>query len=317
MTASDDLEISGSASLAFGSTDLSLTLGSAAQPGLAFSGGALTSLDATASLNATIASVTFSATALNVTYTAASGNTPDEFTVTGDASLSASSAGLTESIAVDFGGGSTTGLVISGGTIESLNMTVTASLAVGGVTFDTNGLIVTYVPSATSPEVTITGDADFTVASVGTVDVDFGGPGTQGLVITNGTLSSLNMTVTSSLSIGGVTFTTSGLTITENVSANTFTMTGAPASTPAAWRTSRSSSAARPRTAIPASTGLVITKREPDQPGRYGQLDHHRGRRHPHRRRPAPRLQRRRPARPHSRSAERPPPRSPAWGASA
>ena len=147
-----------------------------------------------------------------MTYTAASGNTPDQFTVTGDASLSARFGGSTESIAVDFGGGSTTGLVLSGGTVQSLNMTVTSSLVVGGVTFDTSGLIVTYDRRRRrAREVTITGDSDFTVAGVGTVDVDFGGPGTQGLVITNGALSSLNMTVTSNLSVGGVTFTTSGL----------------------------------------------------------------------------------------------------------
>ncbi len=226
VTASDDLEISGSASLAFGTTVLSLTLGSAAQPGLAFTGGTLTSLDATAGLNATLGGARFSASALNLTYTAASGNTPAEFTVTGVASLSASFRGAIESIAVDFGGGSTTGLVLSGGTIESLNMTVTSSFVAGGVTFGTNGLIATYVASATSPEVTFTGNAHFSVAGVGTVAVDLGGPGTQGLVIINDALASLNMTVTSSLKIGGVSFTTSGLTITENVAARVFTVTG-------------------------------------------------------------------------------------------
>ena len=259
-SASDSFSASGSATLDFpNGPDFSLTLGSPASPGLVLSGGALSRLDATTNLNATIAAVAFSAAALNLTYAAAKGSTPDQFTLTGDASLSPSIGGSPESIAVDLGGGSTQGLVLSGGKVTSLNMTVTSSLVVANASFDTAGLIITDNVSASGNVFTITGDSDLSVGGVGKVDVDFGGPDSQGLIITNGTLSSLNMTVTSSLTIGGVAFTTSGLLITENVSTNTFTMTGAATLTRGIWPTSRCSSAARASNGNAASTGLVIT----------------------------------------------------------
>ena len=165
----------------------------------------------------------------------------------------------TESIGVDFGGGSTTGLVLSNDKIESLNMTLTASLAVGGVTFATNGLIVTDDVSATNPEVTITGTSSFTVGSVGTVKVDFGGPGTQGLVITNDALASLNMTVTSSLTVGGLMFQTSGLLITEDVGASMFTMTGDASVSIGSLANLNVQFGSPASNGNAASTGLVIT----------------------------------------------------------
>ena len=89
----EQLAISGAADLKIGSNfDLSLTLGTSSSPGLVIQNGSLTSLAATANLNSTIGAVTFTATALNVTYTPAAGETPDEFTVAGDASLRPKSA---------------------------------------------------------------------------------------------------------------------------------------------------------------------------------------------------------------------------------
>ena len=170
----------------------------------------------------------FSATALKVTYTPASGTTPDQFTVTGDASLGASIGGTTQTIGVDFGGGGTTGLVLSGGTVQSLNMTITASLSVGGVSFDTSGLVVTDDVSASSSEFTITGPSDFTLGQPRDDRRRLRGrrhPGTR--LLENGSLSSLNMTVTSSsLTVGGLRFTATDLAIAETVSTGMFTMTG-------------------------------------------------------------------------------------------
>jgi hypothetical protein len=260
VSASDSFSVSGSAALDLPSgPDLSLTLGTLANPGLVFSNGSLTSLSATANFNATIAAVSFSATALNVTYAPASGITPAQFTVTGDASLTASIGGSSESLNVDFGGGSTAGLVLSGGKVSSLNMTVDSSLVVASVTFDTVGLIITDNVSAAGNVFTMTGSSDFTVGSVGKINVNFGGMGSQGLIITNGSLSSLNMTVTAAITVGGVSFNTTGLVITENVSAHQFTMTGAASFTAGSLVNIQVEFGGPASNGNAASTGLVIT----------------------------------------------------------
>ena len=58
------------------------------------------------------------------------------------------------------------------------------------------------------------------------VDVDFGGDGTQGLVIQNGALVSMDMAVTSSIDIAGLTFGTQGLTLTYTDSTDQWVLTG-------------------------------------------------------------------------------------------
>ena len=65
--------------------------------------------------------------------------------------------------------------------------------------------------SATST-FTMTGDVTANVAGVSVLTVDFGGGSTQGLVITNGKLTTLNMTVASGFSVAGMNFS-SGLVI--------------------------------------------------------------------------------------------------------
>ncbi len=258
-TASNLFQVWGSASLAFpGSSNLTLTLGSATSPGMIFSDGALTSLNATTDLKSSFSGATLTATGLNVTYTAAEGTAQDQLTFTGSASLAASIGGSSESISVDLGGGSTAGLVLSGGALQSLNMTVTSNVAVAGVTFDAVGLIITDTISGSSNLFTMTGASNFSVSSIGQVNVDFGGTGTQGLIISNGALTSLNMTVNSSFSVGGVTFTTTNLVMTETVSAQTFTMTGG-ASLSAGSLADVSVQFGSPAAdGNPASTGLVI-----------------------------------------------------------
>src|SRR5205085_2413897 len=97
------------------------------------------------------------------------------------------------------------------------------SVSVGGLSFTSTDLTITYTSSTST--FTMTGDASFTLAG-NTVSVDFGGGTTQGLVITQGSLVSLDMTVEGGFSVGGLSFTSSGLTVTYAASTSTFTMTG-------------------------------------------------------------------------------------------
>ena len=54
----------------------------------------------------------------------------------------------------------------------------------------------------------------------------FGGANSTGLVVTNSTLTSMNVTVSGNVSILGTNITANSLNLTANAAANTFTMTG-------------------------------------------------------------------------------------------
>ena len=94
-------------------------------------------------------------------------------------------------------------------------MTVTSSLNIGGVSFTTSGLTITENVSARV--FTMTGDAGLSAGKLANVQVEFGSPasngnaGSTGLVITGGTLTSLDMTVSSTITEAGVTLTADGL----------------------------------------------------------------------------------------------------------
>ena len=73
-TSPAQLALSGTADLKFGSGfDLSLDLGTSSSPGLLIQNGSLTTLNATASLDTTLAGATFKATGLGVNYVDRSG----------------------------------------------------------------------------------------------------------------------------------------------------------------------------------------------------------------------------------------------------
>ena len=160
--------------------------------------------------------VTFNAKNLQVAYDT---NT-SVYTLTGPSSLTVPKLGT---VTVQLGGGTTQGLVLTKDNFTSLNATVSGTLNIGGLQIHSDGLVLTYQSS--TGDYDITGAADFSLGG-NTVDVTLGGPGSTGLVIHNGAFASLNMTVDSSISIGGVAFTTSGLVFTYNTFTSQLTMTG-------------------------------------------------------------------------------------------
>ena len=103
----------------------------AAIPGLVVTSGALTSLDMTVDSSFTVDDVNFSTTGLNFTYTSASGAVPSRFTMTGAASAAIGGMG---SVSVTFGHDATPGLVITGGKLTSLDLTVDGQFTVSAVT---------------------------------------------------------------------------------------------------------------------------------------------------------------------------------------
>lgn len=208
--------MTGDASVAFKGNTLNVTLGGTGTTGLVITNGALTSFDTTVTSDVTLGGLTLQAKSLKFGYVDAT----QTYTMTGDASV----AFKGNTLNVTLGGTGTTGLVITNGALTSLDTTVTSDVTLGSLTLQAKSLKFTYTDATST--FTLSGDA--TVAAAGnTITVSLGAGGTAGMVVTNGTLTSLDASVTSTLTFSSVTFTTKDLRITYDVADGTkYTITG-------------------------------------------------------------------------------------------
>ncbi|RLS85826.1 MAG: hypothetical protein DWI07_00145, partial [Planctomycetota bacterium] len=217
-SADNTFTVKGNASLSVPNIgNLSVILGGGNSKGLIVTNGSVTSVNMTVNSNLTVAGSTFMTTGLNITANAAT----NAFTMTGNSSLNVPGVG---NISVIFGGGNSTGLIVTNGTLTSMNVTVSGNLSILSTNFTANSLNLTA--NAATNTFTMTGNATLSQAKIGSVGVIFGGANSTGLILTNGSLTSVNMTVNSNLTFAGSTFTTVGLNITANTITNSFTMKG-------------------------------------------------------------------------------------------
>ena len=206
-------------------TSLGVTFGVGSTPGLVITGGDLTSLDMTVTTSFTIANVSFAADNLQFEYTAAAGSSPATFAMSGSTSITTADNRL--SLDVTFGDASNPGLVITGGDLTSLDLTVTGTFSVDSVAIQANDLQFTYAAASGSEpsSFSLAGTADATIGGMGSLSVMFGstnqatGATTPGLVITGGDLSSLDMTVSGDFTVGAVDLTAGNLQFTYTAGA--------------------------------------------------------------------------------------------------
>ena len=103
-------------------------------------------------------------------------------------------------------------------------MAVTADVTIGNVSFGAKGLTFRYtVGTLNTSTFQLTGVASVKFGGVANLSVSFDGPG---LLITNGKLDKLDASVTSSFTVGSVTFGTENLRFRYVVSASAFQLTG-------------------------------------------------------------------------------------------
>jgi hypothetical protein len=172
--------------------------------GMVITSGSLTTLDMTVNSNISVSGLGFSTRNLNLSYTASSGTNAAKFVMTGNTTANIGSIGW---VSVGFGsstrsGTTTQGLVLSGGSLTSLDMNVRANMTAGGLSFTADNL--RFIYQSSSNYFQMTGSTSVTVPSIGSVNTTFGSSTSNGLVVTNGQLTSLDMTVNSNLSVGGV-----------------------------------------------------------------------------------------------------------------
>ena len=126
-------------------------------------------------------------------------------------------------VGVAIGSQDTPGLTITDGHLTSFKFSVTSDIKVGAATIKTTNLTSTY--DSANSRFKITGAAGVTLGS-NTLQANFGANGTAGIVITNGSLTDLGFTTSSSVNVGGLSVKTSNVVATYADATDTFTLKG-------------------------------------------------------------------------------------------
>jgi hypothetical protein len=201
---------------------LNVTLGSKDSGGVTHPGiqintstGQLDSLDAVVNSNITIAGLAITATDLGALYQAA-GNS---FIITGGAQFALDGSTVT----ITLGGSISQGIVIQGGQLQSLQAAVTGEVDLLGIKISADNLTVAYV--STPQEIALFGNVSVTTNFVH-FSTTLGSEQNPGIVVRNGQLQSLNITVNGDFSLFGINVTANGLTIQYSSAANQLKLSG-------------------------------------------------------------------------------------------
>ncbi|MDB5336539.1 MAG: hemagglutination domain protein [Planctomycetaceae bacterium] len=231
--ANDQFTMSGTAGVEIAGIDssISVTFGSPSSPGgpstpgIVITSGKLASLDMAVSGTVTVAKVAISTTDLRITYA------DSKFTLTGKAKATISGLG---DLSVQFGDATHAGMVVDSGKLQRLDMGITANFVVKGVTIKAENLQFTYVaPVAGAPGTfSLSGSASVMISGMSGVSdagigVTFGHEAHPGLVVTDGQLQQLDVTINANFVVKGVTFNADNLEFTYVAGAGGgFSLTG-------------------------------------------------------------------------------------------
>jgi pimeloyl-ACP methyl ester carboxylesterase len=207
-TSDDRLSLRGSATLGFGEFQVTAALGNGQTPGILIHDGELEGVHA--SLGTTplaFGPVTITPSTFIFDYDA----TANRYAITGGAALAFGG----QSISVDLGDSDTDGLVLVNGQLQSLDMKVSADFDLKGLRFGVRDLTISYDRLASrfamSGDLFLsTGGASPTLSGL---TASLGNAASPGLVIVNGQLESMNIAVSGSFNLFGVTLTAESLSV--------------------------------------------------------------------------------------------------------
>jgi hypothetical protein len=230
--------LSGTSSFNYNSKIISVNFGGAdpyfgntPTAGLVITGGDLKAVDMIVTSSITVGSLAFQADHLRFTQN----NSSRVFTMAGNTRFTATGLGTVQATfgtSAANGNPATAGLVMTNGSLTSLDMSITSHLTIGSVNFTTNGLRFAY--QSVTDQFQLFGSAGMTVGGIGNLAVTFGYTSTTngvtstspGLVVKNGSLINLDMTINSNMSVGAVVFRTTGLQFTYAQSNQIYTLIG-------------------------------------------------------------------------------------------
>jgi hypothetical protein len=211
--ANDEIDLGGSATLDLTSgQEFGLQLGdpTTGAAGVAIQGGQFTSLNAAVSGNFTVGGLSVHSDGLRVVYAAPSAGSPQLISISGGADFALK--GNTVSVAL--GDGTSPGLVIQDGQLSSLTASVTADIHLFGMTLHSKDLTVGYVKAL--DQVTVYGDLSFSAGDgrmFKGIAASLGTASSPGLVIQNGDLTSLDVTLNGGFQLAGFALTANNLEV--------------------------------------------------------------------------------------------------------
>jgi VCBS repeat-containing protein len=201
--------------------EISVTFGSDDSPGIVITDGALDSLDMAVTGEVKVSKVTIKADALRVTYA------DDKYTMSGTAKVSV--AGLGD-LSVTFGDGTNPGLVVTNGNLVRLDMSISGEFEVSKVKVTADNL--RFIYDAVTNSFSLSGTAGIKIDGIsgdkgnGGLSVTFGYQGAPGIVVTDGKLQKLDITINASFEVKKVTIKAENVRFTYVAATSSFTLSG-------------------------------------------------------------------------------------------
>ena len=183
----------------FGSSD-----GTTTTPGLSMSGSTLTGVDIAISSTINLENLSLTVDNLQFLYQTSGSYSGDYVIQSGSVSI-ATQAGDT-SFQATFGNGSAPGLVVYNGTLENLYATVNSTISVQGLTLNAASLLFQYQGGTDTFEI-YSGSVSITEGTLQFASATFGQTGVAGLTIQNGSLTGFDVSISSSMTVSGMSLT--------------------------------------------------------------------------------------------------------------
>ncbi|MFY0629230.1 MAG: hypothetical protein JXR05_02545 [Flavobacteriaceae bacterium] len=194
---------------------IDLLLGDSSSPGLVIQNGEVQSIEMSVTADFDFKSITFSPDDLAFVYN----KSDDLYEMYG--SLTTSFDG--ESLGVAFGDASAPGFKYENNVVESINMDVTADFTMKGIEFNPQSFGFDY--DKVNNQFEMYGTIKSKIEG-NTIDLSLGDSSSPGLVITSGTVDSIDMSVTADFSFEHMTFSPDNLTFVYNHSQELYEMYG-------------------------------------------------------------------------------------------
>ncbi|MCE7993066.1 MAG: hypothetical protein HEP71_13850 [Roseivirga sp.] len=215
-SSSDEFEIYGAATVGFDSETMTIGLGDADAPGIEISGGTVEKVNLSVSADFNIKDLSFSPDGLTFQWD----GTNDNFEMYGGADVSFDS----ETMTIGLGDADVPGIEISGGTVEKVNLSVSADFNIKDLSFSPDGL--TFQWDGTNDNFEMYGGADVSFDSE-MMTIGLGDADAPGIEISGGTVEKVNLSVSADFNIKDLSFSPDGLTFQWDKSTDFFEIYGA------------------------------------------------------------------------------------------
>lgn len=213
--ASDVFKLFGAATVKLGTDEITVSFGNESSPGLQVTRGSVDYISMGLTADFVLKFMVFSPQGLSFEWD----GTNDIFEIYGAADVSFDS----ETMTIGLGDSDAPGIEISDGTVEKVNLSVSADFNIKDLGFSPDGLTFEWDKSTNFFEIYGSASVSFDGQSL---EVSLGDSDDPGIELMSGVIDHINMGVTADFSMKGITFTANGLTFEWDKSTDFFEIYG-------------------------------------------------------------------------------------------